>query len=180
MLNLWNILLFYNIIDYLWQLVFFLFLVSSVDKSHFYRNHLVLENPVASCEVKVRKAGSNMQALITNTNWSLSAENQCGVSVQLLSLGGRSSVAIAHVGVGLEMLKDRQGGPSIDPGIDLQRVQTMMEEMGTTLSPGAQNLMELVQYQQKVWIQLLIIAESPIQCFRLFNVILYSLHNLPV
>uniref|UniRef100_A0A673HJM3 Uncharacterized protein n=1 Tax=Sinocyclocheilus rhinocerous TaxID=307959 RepID=A0A673HJM3_9TELE len=86
---------------------------------HFYRNHLVLENPVASCEVK------------------------------LLSLGGRSSVAIAHVGVGLEMLKDRQGGPSIDPGIDLQRVLTMMEEMGTTLSPGAQNLMELVQCQQK-------------------------------
>ncbi|XP_050980769.1 ATPase PAAT [Labeo rohita] len=88
-------------------------------KRHFYRNHLVLENPVASCEVK------------------------------LLSLGGRSSVAIAHVGVGLEMLKDRQGGPSIDPGIDLKRVQTMMEEMGTTLSPGAQNLMELVQCQQK-------------------------------
>uniref|UniRef100_A0A672RXW7 Uncharacterized protein n=1 Tax=Sinocyclocheilus grahami TaxID=75366 RepID=A0A672RXW7_SINGR len=86
---------------------------------HFYRNHLVLENPVASCEVK------------------------------LLSLGGRSSVAIAHVGVGLEMLKGRQGGPSIDPGIDLQRVLTMMEEMGTTLSPGAQNLMELVQCQQK-------------------------------
>ncbi|XP_073684758.1 ATPase PAAT [Garra rufa] len=89
------------------------------NKRHFYRNHLVLENPVASCEVK------------------------------LLSLGGRSSVAIAHMGVGLETLKDRQGGPSIDPGIDLQRVQTMMEEMGTTLSPGAQNLMELVQCQQK-------------------------------
>ncbi|XP_059387920.1 ATPase PAAT-like [Carassius carassius] len=91
----------------------------SEEKRHFYRNHLVLEIPVASCEVK------------------------------LLSLGGRSSVAIAHVGVGLEMLKDRQIGPSIDPGIDLQRVQTMMEEMGTTLSPGAQNLMELVQCQQK-------------------------------
>ncbi|XP_043110420.1 ATPase PAAT [Puntigrus tetrazona] len=89
------------------------------EKRHFYRNHLVLENPVASCEVK------------------------------LLSLGGRSSVAIAHVGVGLEVVKDRRAGPSIDPGIDLQRVQTMMEEMGTTLSPGAQNLMELVQCQQK-------------------------------
>ncbi|XP_052426271.1 ATPase PAAT [Carassius gibelio] len=91
----------------------------SEDKRRFYRNHLVLEIPVASCEVK------------------------------LLSLGGRSSVAITHMAVGLEMLKDRQIGPSIDPGIDLQRVQTMMEEMGTTLSPGAQNLMELVQCQQK-------------------------------
>ncbi|XP_048027091.1 ATPase PAAT isoform X1 [Megalobrama amblycephala] len=91
----------------------------SEDKRHFYRNHLVLESPAASCEVK------------------------------LLSLGGRSSVAITHVGVGLETLKDKQGGPSADPGIDLQRVQTMMKEMGTTLSPGAQNLMELVQCQQK-------------------------------
>ncbi|KTF74859.1 hypothetical protein cypCar_00043506 [Cyprinus carpio] len=91
----------------------------SEDKRHFYKNHLLLENPVASCEIK------------------------------LLSLGGRSSVAITHVGVGLETPKDRQGGPSVHPGIDLQRVQTMMEEMGTTLSPGAQNLMELVQCQQK-------------------------------
>ncbi|XP_077062063.1 ATPase PAAT [Siphateles boraxobius] len=91
----------------------------SEDERHFYRNHLVLESPAASCEVK------------------------------LLSLCGRSSVAITHVGVGLETLKDRQGGSSVDPGIDLQRVQTMMEEMGTTLSPGAQNLMELVQCQQK-------------------------------
>lgn len=74
-------------------------------------------------------------------------------SVQLLSFGGRSSVAITHVSVGLETLKERQGGMALDPGIDLQRVQAMMEEMGTTLSPGAQNLMELVQSQQKVWIQ---------------------------
>lgn len=67
-------------------------------------------------------------------------------------------MAIAHVGVGLETLKERQGGPTLDPGIDLQRVQAMMEEMGTALSPGAQNLMELVQSQQKVWIQSVIKA----------------------
>ncbi|XP_051523763.1 ATPase PAAT isoform X5 [Myxocyprinus asiaticus] len=91
----------------------------SEDKRSFYRNCVVLESPAASCEMK------------------------------LLSLGGRSSVAIARLGVGLETLMDRQGGASVDPGIDLQRVRAMMEEMGTTLSPGAQNLMELVQCQQK-------------------------------
>lgn len=126
----------------------------------------MLESPAASCEVKVRKAGNKLHALFTNTQTDVCwLSIMCGVSVQLLSLGGRSSVAITHVGVGLETLKDRQGGPSADPGIDLQRVQTMMKEMGTTLSPGAQNLMELVQCQQKVWIQLLITAYS------LFNMV---------
>ncbi|XP_056325810.1 ATPase PAAT [Danio aesculapii] len=91
----------------------------SEEERHFYRNNLILESPAVSCEVK------------------------------LLSLGGRSSVTVAHVCVGLEMLKDRQGGPKVDPGIDLKEVQAMMEEMGTTLSPGAQNLLELVQCQQK-------------------------------
>lgn len=91
----------------------------SEEERHFYRNNLILESPAVSCEVK------------------------------LLSLGGRSSVSVAHVCVGLETLKGRQGGPRVDPGIDFQQVQAMMEEMGTTLSPGAQNLMELVQCQQK-------------------------------
>jgi len=142
-------------------LLVILFSVSSEDERHFYRNHLVLESPAASCEVKVRKAGNK----ITNKKTDVCCLRiMCGVSVQLLSLGGRSSVAITHVGVGLETLKDRQGGPCVDPGIDLQRVQTMMEEMGTTLSPGAQNLMELVQCQQKVWIQPPIIAYSTHPC----------------
>ncbi|TRY58948.1 hypothetical protein DNTS_033921 [Danionella cerebrum] len=70
---------------------------------------------------------------------------------ELLSLGGRSSVAIAHLCVKLDAVKGRPAQLAVDPGIDLQRVQTMMEEMGTTLSPGAQNLMEMVQCQQKVW-----------------------------
>ncbi|XP_051530502.1 ATPase PAAT-like isoform X2 [Myxocyprinus asiaticus] len=91
----------------------------SEDKRSLYKNCVVLESPAASCEVK------------------------------LLSLGGCSSVAIARLAVGLETLKDRKGGASVDPCIDLQRVQAMMEEMGTTLSPRAQNLMELVQCQQK-------------------------------
>ncbi|XP_066518785.1 ATPase PAAT [Hoplias malabaricus] len=87
---------------------------STEEKKTFYSSHLELESPVASCEVK------------------------------LLSLGGRSEVAVAWVGVGV-----CKSPLNISPGIDLQRVQDMMQQMGTTLSPGAQNLMDMVQFQQK-------------------------------
>ncbi|KAI4871921.1 hypothetical protein NFI96_021140 [Prochilodus magdalenae] len=69
--------------------------------------------------------------------------------IRLLSLGGRSAVAVAQVAVGLRFLQTAQCPLSTSPGIDLQQVQAMMEQMGTTLSPGAQNLMDMVQFQQK-------------------------------
>ncbi|XP_062859295.1 ATPase PAAT [Trichomycterus rosablanca] len=89
------------------------------EKKSIYKSHLGLECPMASCEVK------------------------------LLSLGGRSTVEIIQVSVGLRFLQAEHCPPAMNPGIDLQRVRTMMEEMGATLSPGAQNLMEMVQFQQK-------------------------------
>lgn len=72
------------------------------------------------------------------------------VSSQLLSLGGRSTVGIRHVVVGLRFSPGADFQPSPGAGVDLHRVQAMMQEMGATLSPGAQNLMEMVQFQQKV------------------------------
>lgn len=72
------------------------------------------------------------------------------VSVQLLSLGGRSDVQIHQVAVGLRFRSGAEFRAGPAAGIDLHRVQAMMEEMGATLSPGAQNLMEMVQFQQKV------------------------------
>ncbi|GAA6090224.1 ATPase PAAT [Tachysurus ichikawai] len=92
---------------------------SGEEKRLFYRNRLVLESPLASCEVK------------------------------LLSLGGRSVVEIRQVAVGLQFCPGAEFGHGPGTGIDLHRVQAMMKEMGTTLSPGAQNLMEMVQFQQK-------------------------------
>ncbi|XP_060794714.1 ATPase PAAT [Neoarius graeffei] len=92
---------------------------SAEDKRLFYRNHLVLESPLVSCELK------------------------------LLSLGGRSVVGIHRVVVGLRFRPGAEVQPGPAAGIDLHRVQAMMEEMGTTLSPGAQSLMEMVQFQQK-------------------------------
>lgn len=40
--------------------------------------------------------------------------------------------------------------PSLSSSIDLDRVQTIMESMGSKLSPGAQQLMDMVRCQQKV------------------------------
>ncbi|XP_035764674.1 ATPase PAAT [Neolamprologus brichardi] len=73
-------------------------------------------------------------------------EPSSACEVKLLSLAGRSSVMVAKVIVSLQLL---QSCPAPNPGIDMQRVQCLMEEMGTSLSPGAQNLMEMVQFQQK-------------------------------
>uniref|UniRef100_A0A3B4TH11 Si:rp71-19m20.1 n=1 Tax=Seriola dumerili TaxID=41447 RepID=A0A3B4TH11_SERDU len=66
--------------------------------------------------------------------------------VKLLSLAGRSSVLVSQVIVGLKPL---QPCPVRGPGIDMQQVQCLVEEMGTSLSPGAQNLMDMVHFQQK-------------------------------
>ncbi|XP_054454795.1 ATPase PAAT isoform X2 [Anoplopoma fimbria] len=88
----------------------------SSDRGPFYKKQLILEHPSSACEVK------------------------------LLSLGGRSSVLVCRVIVGLQTL---QPCVARGPGIDMQQVQCLVEEMGTSLSPGAQNLMEMVQFQQK-------------------------------
>ncbi|XP_040922341.1 ATPase PAAT isoform X2 [Toxotes jaculatrix] len=66
--------------------------------------------------------------------------------VKLLSLAGKSSVLVCRVIVGLQPL---QPSPVCGPGIDMQQVQCLVEEMGKSLSPGAQNLMDMVQFQQK-------------------------------
>ncbi|XP_020783482.2 ATPase PAAT [Boleophthalmus pectinirostris] len=66
--------------------------------------------------------------------------------VKLLSLCGRRCVRVLSVSVGVETVRS---GVSVNHSIDLQQVQSMMEEMGTSLSPGAQHLMDMVQFQQQ-------------------------------
>lgn len=39
---------------------------------------------------------------------------------------------------------------TLGSGIDLDKVQTIMESMGSKLSPGAQQLLDMVRFQQKV------------------------------
>ncbi|XP_032357752.1 ATPase PAAT [Etheostoma spectabile] len=88
----------------------------SSERGPFYKKQLILEHPSSACDVK------------------------------LLSLGGRSSVLVCRVIVGLQQL---QPCAARGPGIDMQQVQCLVEEMGTSLSPGAQNLMDMVHFQQK-------------------------------
>ncbi|KAM7381095.1 hypothetical protein PAMA_012095 [Pampus argenteus] len=66
--------------------------------------------------------------------------------VKLLSLAGRSSVLVCRVLVGLRPLPPC---PARGSAINMQHVQSLVDEMGTSLSPGAQNLMDMVQFQQK-------------------------------
>ncbi|KAM9832029.1 LOW QUALITY PROTEIN: ATPase PAAT [Neosynchiropus ocellatus] len=87
------------------------------DRGPFYRKQLIIPSPVSSCDIK------------------------------LLSLGGRSSVLVHHMTVGL--LPPPSNSLDRPPGIDLQQVQTMVEEMGASLSPGAQNLLDMIHFQQQ-------------------------------
>ncbi|XP_061782774.1 ATPase PAAT [Nerophis lumbriciformis] len=72
-------------------------------------------------------------------------EGSSSCDVKLLSLGNRGSVMLCGVVVGLQPLQPRPPGDAID----MQRVQSLVEEMGTGLSPGAQNLMDMVRLQHK-------------------------------
>ncbi|XP_067100915.1 ATPase PAAT [Osmerus mordax] len=104
----------------------------SAERGPFYRKHMALDCPSRACDVK------------------------------LLSLGGRTSVAVMRVVLGLRPPEPTAASvPSPGPGpdlglglglgrsIDMERVQSMVQEMGTSLSPGAQSLMDMVQTQQK-------------------------------
>lgn len=125
-----------------------LFVSHSPERGPFYRKQLVLDYPSSACEVKVRHKPKNTQKASYIYIYTQRDLVRFGsVSSQLLSLAGRSSILIRRVVLRLQEL---QPAPTRGPGIDLQQVQNLVEEMGTSLSPGAQNLLDMVQFQQKV------------------------------
>ncbi|XP_067858401.1 ATPase PAAT isoform X2 [Heptranchias perlo] len=71
--------------------------------------------------------------------------------LKLLSLGGKEKVRISKILLGITHAAVRisRGFSPIGKSINLERVQTMMDSMGTKLSPGAQQLFNMVQFQQK-------------------------------
>uniref|UniRef100_A0A4W3HEW7 Chromosome 10 open reading frame 88 n=1 Tax=Callorhinchus milii TaxID=7868 RepID=A0A4W3HEW7_CALMI len=95
---------------------------SADDDILLYKKYFKLEYPVSSCELK------------------------------LLSLGGKEKVRIGKILLGVKpaSVKISRDFPPLGKSINLERVQTMMDSMGTKLSPGAQHLMNMVQFQQKV------------------------------
>uniref|UniRef100_UPI00398EF8AD ATPase PAAT n=1 Tax=Pristiophorus japonicus TaxID=55135 RepID=UPI00398EF8AD len=71
--------------------------------------------------------------------------------LKLLSLGGKEKVRIGKILLGIRHASVRisRGFSPLGKNINLERVQTMMDSMGAKLSPGAQQLFNMVQFQQK-------------------------------
>ncbi|OXB64442.1 hypothetical protein ASZ78_000118 [Callipepla squamata] len=86
-----------------------------------YRKYLKLECPATSCRIKLLSIGEKQRVLISK------------IIVQVKTVSAKLATDF----------------PSLGSSIDLDRVQTIMESMGSKLSPGAQQLMDMVRYQQK-------------------------------
>ncbi|XP_027384328.1 uncharacterized protein C10orf88-like isoform X4 [Bos indicus x Bos taurus] len=71
--------------------------------------------------------------------------------IKLLSFGEKNCVFISKVVVHVRpvLAHSSAGSPTLGSRIDLERVQTIMESMGSKLSPGAQQLMNMVRFQQQ-------------------------------
>ncbi|KFQ18416.1 Uncharacterized protein C10orf88, partial [Merops nubicus] len=91
------------------------------EKVTLYKKYFKFECPAASCRIK------------------------------LLSLGEKQSVLISKIVVEVQRVPAKLAAdlPSLGSSIDLDRVQMIMESMGSKLSPGAQQLMDMVRCQQK-------------------------------
>ncbi|XP_008590414.1 PREDICTED: uncharacterized protein C10orf88 homolog [Galeopterus variegatus] len=77
------------------------------------------------------------------------ATNVC--KIKLLSFGEKQCVFISKVVVHMRLISANSSpsSPAVRSRIDLDKVQTMMESMGSKLSPGAQQLMNMVRFQQQ-------------------------------
>lgn len=87
----------------------------------FYKKYLKLESSTLACKIK------------------------------LLSFGEKQCVFISKVVVHMRpvLASSSTSSPALGSRIDLERVQTIMESMGSKLSPGAQQLMSMVRFQQQ-------------------------------
>ncbi|KAM6182935.1 ATPase PAAT-like isoform 2-T2 [Erethizon dorsatum] len=76
--------------------------------------------------------------------------------IKLLSFGEKHCVFIGKVVVHMRPISANSspGSPALGSRIDLDKVQTMMEAMGSKLSPGAQQLMNMVRFQQQNFISI--------------------------
>ncbi|XP_052655594.1 ATPase PAAT [Harpia harpyja] len=91
------------------------------EKVTLYKKYLKFECPAASCRIKLLSIGEKQRVLISK------------IIVQVKAVSAKLATDF----------------PSLGSSIDLDRVQTIMESMGSKLSPGAQQLMDMVRCQQK-------------------------------
>ncbi|KAF6107711.1 hypothetical protein HJG60_001627 [Phyllostomus discolor] len=87
----------------------------------FYKKYLKLESPTLACKIKLLSFGEKQRVLVSRV--------------------------VVHVGPASARSAARS--PAVGAGVDLQRVQTIVRSVGSTLSPGAQQLMSMVSSQQQ-------------------------------
>ncbi|XP_054437625.1 ATPase PAAT-like [Pteronotus mesoamericanus] len=87
----------------------------------FYKKYLKLESSTLACKIKLLSFGEKQRVFISK------------VVVHVRPASANSSTR----------------SPAVGAAIDLERVQTIMESMGSKLSPGAQQLMSMVRFQQQ-------------------------------
>ncbi|XP_077679108.1 ATPase PAAT isoform X2 [Eretmochelys imbricata] len=91
------------------------------DKVTLYKKYLKLEYSTTSCRIKLLSIGERQRVLLTK------------IVIQVRSVSAKSASDLSSLG----------------SNVDLDRVQTMVESIGSKLSPGAQQLMNMVRLQQK-------------------------------
>lgn len=71
--------------------------------------------------------------------------------IKLLSFGEKQCVFISKVVIHMRPVSTNSStcSPALGSRIDLEKVQTIMESVGSRLSPGAQQLMNMVRFQQQ-------------------------------
>ncbi|XP_048194039.1 ATPase PAAT [Perognathus longimembris pacificus] len=94
---------------------------SEPEKIILYKKYLKLESSTHSCKVKLLSFGEKQCVFISK------------VMVQMRPVSPSSSQSTSALG----------------SRIDLDNIQTIMESMGSKLSPGAQQLMNMVRFQQQ-------------------------------
>ncbi|XP_066211744.1 ATPase PAAT-like [Saccopteryx leptura] len=93
---------------------------SEHEKITLYKKYLKLESSTHACKIKLLSFGEKQCVLVSK------------VVVQVRPVSAHSS-----------------SSPAAGSRVDLERVQTIMESMGSKLSPGAQQLMSMVRVQQQ-------------------------------
>ncbi|XP_042314306.1 ATPase PAAT [Sceloporus undulatus] len=94
---------------------------SKNDHVTLYKKYLKLECSTASCKIKLLSINEKQRVLLSK------------ILVLVKSVSKKSVQDFATLG----------------SGIDIGKVQTIMESMGSKLSPGAQQLLDMVRFQQR-------------------------------
>ncbi|XP_047409839.1 ATPase PAAT isoform X1 [Sciurus carolinensis] len=95
--------------------------------------------------------GSEHEKIILYKKYLKLESSTRACKIKLLSFGEKQCVFISKVVVYVRpaLANSSPSSPALGSRIDLDKVQTIMDSMGSKLSPGAQQLMNMVRFQQQ-------------------------------